>query len=186
MPVTNCASRAAFALAVFALCVWPSSLSAAFPHEAHLSVPRLCQASPARDAPRKMFKQYPAPNAVTSSVTGTYNGPHSGSLDVLDLPGRRIQFDLMVLQDAPPSQGVNIGEAAGVVALHNGVAVYHVPIDPDNPSRGGGRLTMRFYRSRVHISEEGDLDFGLDVTASGTYTRHSRKPPKFSKEGHSV
>lgn len=186
MLLTICTYRAAFALAVFTLCVWPSSLGAASPHATHLSVPRLSQASPYRNAPRKMFKQHSAPSAVMSSVTGTYEGPHSGSLDVLELPGRRIRFDLVVLQDVPSSQGPDQGEAAGTVALRNGVAMYRVPVDPDNPNRGGGKLTMRFYRGKVRISEEGDLDFGLGVIASGTYIQHSRKPPKFSKHGQAI
>lgn len=179
--------RAVFTLAVLTPCVLLLTLSAASSHVFSVNVPHLFQASPHQAVSRQAFARHHGMQGVSpSNVTGTYDGPHTGTLDVLELPRKRIQFYLIVLEDVPPSKGPDQGEASGIVPLRHGLAVYHIPVDLDNPDRGGGTLTLRFSRGKVRVSQEGDMEFGAGVSASGTYIRHSRKPPKFNKEGESI
>lgn len=187
MVTAACTIRVACALTVLTPCVLLLSLSAASSHVSSVNVPHLLQASPHQAASRQASARHYGTQGVSpSSVTGTYDGPHTGTLDVLELPGKRIQFYLIVLEDVPPSRGPDQGEASGIVPLRHGVAVYHIPVDLDNPDRGGGTLTLRFSRGKVRVSQEGDMEFGAGVGASGTYIRHSRKPPKFNKDGESI
>lgn len=122
----------------------------------------------------------------TQTVTGSYDGPNKASLDVLQLPGERIQFDLQAYSHFSPANGPNMGEVSGVVSLHQGVAVYQDHPNADNVGRGGGRLTLRFRGNKAVVTEQGNLEFGAGVSAGGTYIRHSRKPPKFNKDGQAI
>lgn len=142
--------------------------------------PRLSRAAPT--GPRHLSPRH----THADTVTGDYAGPRRGGLSVLQLPGGRIQFDLQAYGPSTPLSGPNTGEASGVVALHQGVAVYQDRPDAENAGRGGGRLVMRFRGDRVVVRQEGGLEFGLGVTADGTYVRHSRRPPKFSKDGSAI
>lgn len=127
-----------------------------------------------------------AQQTTASVVTGSYDGPNNSGLYVLQLPGGRIRFDLQAYGPSSPLSGPNMGESSGFAVLRQGVAVYHNSLDPDQPGNSGGRLTMRFQNGRVRVSEEGELGYGAGVSADGTYIRHSRKPPKFDKDGQAI
>jgi hypothetical protein len=111
------------------------------------------------------------------SVTGHYvmrRSAFHNTLDVQQLPGGKIKFDLIALwvsQNNP--ENVHNGEIQAIVSLENGVAVYQ---------EGTCRIKMEFLPTRVRISESADTSdcgFGVNVTAAGSYRKTDTKKPKF-------
>jgi hypothetical protein len=111
------------------------------------------------------------------SVTGHYvmsRAAFHNRLDVEQLPGGKIKFDLVALwvsHDNPDN--VHNGEIQAIVSLEKGVAVYQ---------EGGCRIKMEFLANKVRISESdevGDCGFGVNVTAAGSYRKTDTKKPKF-------
>ena len=142
-----------------------------------LCVPSLGQS---RATPQHHRASVPAP---AHSLTGSYHGPHQCTLDVQELPGGRIKFYLLALSQRLDRGAPNTGEASGVLPLRGGVAVYHSDADTPGAADQDEKVVMRFGNGRVSVSQHGDVGFGQGVDATGTYIRHSRKPPKFDKNG---
>nr|MDP9122319.1 hypothetical protein [Acidobacteriota bacterium] len=94
-------------------------------------------------------------------VTGAVGGTTGGGVT-------RLRFSLSALWGALDSPyGPNLGTAAGMVTLADGVGVYE---------REGCRLTFRFGSpgtGELHLDEAGDCGFGHNVTARGDYRRAS-------------
>lgn len=175
--------RTILVLTALAPCVLLPCLGWAAPHISRLSVPHFLQA--AAHKPPHRHSVYESLSAGT--VTGRYDGPNKASLDVLQLPGRRIQFDLVALADSSSPGGPRTGESSGVVALHNGVAVYKPDSSQSDGASTTGSLILQFRGGKVVVSQQGQMPgYGMGVTASGTYIRHSRKPPKFNKDGQAI
>jgi len=123
--------------------------------------------------------------APARSLTGSYDGPHQCTLDVLELPGGRIKFYLLALSQRLDRGAPNTGEASGVLPLHGGVAVYYSGAGTPDADDQDEKVVMRFQKGRVIIFQHGDAGFGQGVDATGTYIRHSRRVPVFDKEGRS-
>jgi len=106
-------------------------------------------------------------HAVTGSYERRFRGRYSGNLEVLELLGGRIKFQLVAYGQVLNPGGPTIGDVNAVVALRQGKAIYQ---------SSEGRLALRFQGGRVIISEYGEMHLALGVTAAGTYVWHSRKP----------
>ena len=110
------------------------------------------------------------------NVTGHYvmrRGQFHNLLDVQQLPGGKIKFDLVALWVSHSPENIHDGEIQAIVSLENGVAVYQ---------EGECRIKMEFLPTRVRISESdeaGDCEFGVNVTAAGSYRKIDTKNPKF-------
>ena len=114
---------------------------------------------------------HPRPPSARS-VTGEYNarkfrGRDTGYLEVQELSGGRIKFELIALGQVLSPGGPTISAAAGVIPLSRRVAVYQ---------RRDGSLTLRFTGHRVLVTEQGDMGFALGASPGGAYARHSRVP----------
>jgi hypothetical protein len=112
-----------------------------------------------------------------STVTGTYsikNPSTENTLEAQVLPGGRVKIHLYASWIGSVSAGqVNTGELKEILPLKNRIAVYE---------SNGCRITIRFagHRAKVQQTErEGGCGFGLNVSASGTYRKRSRRVPKF-------
>lgn len=143
-----------------------------------VTTPRPSRATPtaARQHTHKAASsRHPSRNASSSqTVTGSYDGPNNARLDVQELSGGRVKFDVIAFMGLSLPGGPRTGEASGVVALRRGMAVYRA---------GEGALVMRFLGRKVVVQQQGEMpNFGGDVSASGTYVRHSRKP-RFNSSG---
>jgi len=110
------------------------------------------------------------PKAVeVRGVTGTYLREDDSSLQVEELPGGKVKFQLLAFWKGLrwEEYGPNIGEASGEVPLVKGVAVYK---DEEYQCK----LTMRFSSGKVEIEQAGEcVTFGHNVRADGTYRRTS-------------
>jgi hypothetical protein len=73
----------------------------------------------------------------------------------------------------------NTGEGHGVASIEGDTAVFK----PDG-AEDECRITMKFTRGKLMVTQTGVCGFGNNVTAEGTYKRTSRGEPKFeSGEG---
>lgn len=107
------------------------------------------------------------PKAVeVRGVTGTYLREDDSSLQVVELPGGKVKFELLAFWKGLrwEEYGPNLGNAYGEVPLVKRVAVY---------KDGECRLTMRFSSGKVDIEQKGDCSFGHNVVADGSYRRTS-------------
>lgn len=109
------------------------------------------------------------------SRTGSYEmklGKRWGQLDVLDSGTGQLRFDLLsnLILNAKTG-GVNIGTTCGEAKLEKGKAEYR------NPSQDC-LLKFSFSAKGVEIVQEGACDYGMGVSAAGSYTKISSKTPK--------
>ena len=104
---------------------------------------------------------------ATGSYERDYKGKYSGNLEVQELPGGRIKFQLLAYGRLSDPGGPTMSEIDGVATLRRGTAAYQ---------DGDGRIAMRFEGRRVVVSEYGDLGLAMGVVVEGTYTRKSKKP----------
>jgi hypothetical protein len=115
-------------------------------------------------------------NAALGNVTGQYRLRHQefhNRLDVLQLPGGKIKFQLVALWVSHNNpENIHNGELRGEVTLRNGQAT--LP--------GNCKITMKFSANKVVITEGDETDdcgFGANVTAAGSYRKIDSKKPKF-------
>ncbi len=115
--------------------------------------------------------------ARPKQVTGQYRlrkNEFRNSLDVRQLPGGKIKFELIALWvSANNPENIHNGELHGVARLENGVANYE---------SGNCKVRMSFASNRVTITTDDVIDdcgFGANVAASGTYRKISSKIPRF-------
>lgn len=111
------------------------------------------------------------------SVTGTYSlkrGTMENSLDAQLLPKGKVKIYLYASWIGSVALGnVHIGEIKATLPIKNRVAVYE---------SGQCRITIRFTGRRALVTQSGsdsDCDFGMNVSAEGTYTKRSSRRPKF-------
>ena len=111
------------------------------------------------------------------NVTGQYRfrqAEFRNRLDVKQLPGGRIKFQLVALwvsHNYP--ENIHNGELHGVVKLDKGVAFY----DSEDCT-----ITMRFTLNKVVVTESSanpPCGFGVNVTATGSYRKIDSRNPKF-------
>lgn len=104
-------------------------------------------------------------------MTGRYKAKGYATLNVLELPGSRIKFDLVILFELSSPGGPHISEVSGVIPLHNGEAVYRC---------GGGSLVMNFQSHKVIVSQQGKMQGGLadleGIRAGGVYVKTKLAP----------
>jgi len=116
-------------------------------------------------------------NAAPLNVTGHYRlrqEEFHNRLDVLQLPGGKIKFQLVALWVSHNNpENIHNGELRGELTLRNGVATF---------SDGNCRVTMKFSANKVVVTEGEEIDdcgFGANVTAAGSYRKIDSKKPKF-------
>lgn len=122
--------------------------------------------------------QTPLPkNSSLPNVTGHYRlrqDEFRNSLDVHQLPGGKIKFQLVALWVSYNNpENIHNGELRGTATLEKGVAIYET---------GTCKITMSFTLNRVAVAESdshGDCGFGANVTAVGSYRKINRRKPKF-------
>lgn len=116
--------------------------------------------------------------AVASKVTGKYalarRGAAACQLLVLELANDRVQVQL---DCAHSDRRSRTGQAAGVLSIVNGSAVYRGP-------RAGGACVIRFHfrPRRVEVTQADDCDMGPGVNANGTYHLVSRRSPRLDED----
>lgn len=114
-------------------------------------------------------------NRSSGNITGSYRYRSSSaenSLDARLLPRGRVKIYLYASWIGNAATGnVRNGEVRATLPLRNNVAVY---------AAGQCRITIRFAGRRAFVTQnENDCDFGLNVSAEGTYSKRASRTPKF-------
>ncbi len=115
------------------------------------------------------------PKAAVKNVTGHYlltKEEFRNSLDVQQLSGGKIKFDLLALWVSYNNpENIHNGELQGIATLEKGVAIY---------DQGGCKIKIEFFPKRVRVTKLDDAGcgFGANVTADGTYRKLDSKRPK--------
>lgn len=113
--------------------------------------------------------------AAASGITGSYRfrSPSAeNSLDARQLPGGRVKIYLYASWIGNASLGnVRNGEVRATLPLRKNVVVYE---------SGQCRITIRFEGRRALVRQNrNDCDFGLNVSAEGSYTKRTGRTPEF-------
>jgi len=137
--------------------------------EACADAPCLRTAYQGRIAELRALPASPAP----AKLSGSYEmraSRRQGSLDVMDLGGGRLRFDLLADLVVNGNTGnVRTGLTCGEVALSQGRGSYRAE---------GCRLDFLFHAKGVEITQSGDCGYGMGVSAEGSYVLKSSASPK--------
>lgn len=110
---------------------------------------------------------------LIKQMTGSYASKNN-SLDAQLLPDGDVKFHLIALWKSPTNREViHDGEISALVPMQNNLAVYE---------KGKCKIMLEFLANKVIVSETGsdtDCDFGMNVTAAGTYRKRNSRIPKF-------
>jgi len=131
----------------------------------------------ARPAPHSVAHHAAPPASAPRGVTGQYEAGAYATLDVLELPGGRLKFDVLILYDLSASDGPRTREVTGVAPLRRGRAVYR---------SGGGSLVMDFKGHKVIVVQQGRMEGDLEdldgIRAGGTYVKRNSRAPVFGTD----
>jgi hypothetical protein len=72
----------------------------------------------------------------------------------------------------------NTGEGSGIAVIEGDTGVFK----PDGVE-DECRITMKFTRDKLVVTQTGVCGFGNNVTAAGTYNKVSTRKPKFDAGG---
>ncbi len=86
----------------------------------------------------------------------------------------RIEFSGTYEYNSPAGPMANTGRGGSIAFINNNTAIFK----PEGIS-DECKITMKFERATLIVNQEGSCDFGLNVTADGTYRKISRRKPKF-------
>ena len=118
----------------------------------------------------------PKAKSAPDNVTGHYtlrNSSAENTLDALLLPDGKVKVYLYASWIGSVPGAVNNGEIKTTLGLKNRVAVYE---------SGQCKITIRFAGNRAIVKQTGSsivCDFGLNVSADGTYSKRNSRKPKF-------
>lgn len=115
----------------------------------------------------------PAAARIVSAaeVNGTWVSD-SGELRVWALGRQRLKVEFLGTYEAGGT--ANTGEARGIAHIEEDTAIF------EPGGMRGCRITMRFGRPRLDVTQDGECGFGLNVTAEGAYRKKSRNKPRFT------
>lgn len=129
-----------------------------------------------------MITSHDAANNVTAAaVNGTWK-MKGGEFKVWALGRQRLQIEFSGTYEYRTPQGpsANEGQASGVARIEGNTAIFK----PD----GAGdecKITLKFTRGKLVVTQTGTCGFGNNVTAEGTYKKASAAKPKFDSDSTS-
>jgi hypothetical protein len=116
----------------------------------------------------------------TKRLTGTYRNRWSEfKVQALGVNRLHVQFNGSYQYKVNGEMTANTGTADGTATLKYNVATF-VPTNTQ-----GCSITLTFTGLKLIVKQEGsdaDCGFGHNVTADGTYTKRSNRPPKFDSQ----
>ena len=118
------------------------------------------------------------PKAVVTAaqVNGTWE-TERGEFKILAI-GRQmlqVEFSGTYGYNSPQGPMANTGEGRGVASIEGDTAIFK----PDGAEEEC-KITMKFARGKLNVTQTGVCGFGNRVTAEGTYKRTSTAKPKFN------
>jgi hypothetical protein len=131
--------------------------------------------SPALDASR--FNASGQTIVTAAQVNGTWNSRY-GTFKVWALGNQKLRVEFSGTYEYTSPQGpmANTGEGSGIASIDGDTAIFKPEGAEDEC-----KITMKFTRGKLIVSQEGICGFGHNVTAAGTYRKSSSRKPKFNE-----
>lgn len=110
---------------------------------------------------------------LVRQTTGSY-AVKNNSLDAQLLPNGNLKFHLIAVWKSPTNgEVVHVGEISAVVPMQNNLAIYE---------KGKCKIVLEILPNKIKVAQTGsetDCDFGVNVSATGTYRKSVSRAPKF-------
>jgi hypothetical protein len=141
----------------------------------------LCASASSLIAPRASQP----PGAVSQTVVtaaqinGTWRSKY-GEFKVLALGKQRLKvaFSGTYEYKTPSGPMANVGEGSGIATIEGDTATFKPEGAEDEC-----KITMRFTRGKLIVTQQSNCGFGNNVSADGTYRKVSAHKPKFDEGG---
>ena len=117
-------------------------------------------------------------DVTAAQVNGTWQMNHN-EFKVWALGQQRLQIEFSGTFEYKNPHGpmANTGEGSGVATIEGDTAIFR----PDGAEEEC-RITLKFSRGKLIVTQTGYCGFGNRVTAEGTYKKISSKKPKFDSD----
>jgi hypothetical protein len=114
---------------------------------------------------------------TAAQVNGTWDSKY-GTFKVWALGNQKlkVEFSGYYPYQSPQGPTANVGEGRGIGTIDGDTAIFK-PEGVDDECK----ITMKFTRGKLVVTQEGICGFGHKVTAAGTYRKTSRRKPKFDE-----
>jgi len=115
---------------------------------------------------------------TAAQVNGTWK-MKGGEFKIWALGRQRLQVEFSGTYEYKTPQGpsANTGEGSGIAMIEGDTAIFK----PEGAEEEC-RITLKFTRGKLVVTQTGICGFGLNVTAAGTYKKVSTKKPKFDSD----
>ena len=118
-------------------------------------------------------------NDVTAAdVNGTWrSGKNEFKIWALGQQKLQIEFSGVWEHESAAGPTANTGEGSGIAKIEGDTAIFKPEGVEDEC-----KITLKFTRGKLVVTQEGICGFGFNVTADGTYKKTSSHKPKFDTE----
>lgn len=115
---------------------------------------------------------------TAAQVNGTWDSKH-GAFKVWALGNQKLKVEFDGVYEYTSSAGpmANTGEGRGIAFIEGNTAIFR----PDG-AEDECKITMKFTRGKLIVTQESNCGFGHNVTADGTYRKTSSRKPKFDED----
>ena len=114
-------------------------------------------------------------SVTAAQVNGTWQRKW-GEFKIWALGHQRLNVEFSGVYEYKTSQGpsANSGEGSGIATIQGDTAIFK----PEGAEEEC-RITLKFTRDKLVVTQTGICGFGHNVSAEGTYKKVSAKKPKF-------
>jgi hypothetical protein len=115
---------------------------------------------------------------TAAQVNGTWDSKY-GTFKVWALGNQKLKVEFDGTYEYTSSAGpmANTGEGKGIAFIEGNTAIFK----PDG-AEDECKITMKFTRGKLIVTQESNCGFGHNVTANGTYRKTSSRKPKFDED----
>lgn len=115
---------------------------------------------------------------TAAQVNGTWDTRH-GTFKVWALGNQKlkVEFDGTYEYQSPSGPTAHTGAGSGTAFIEGDTATFR----PDG-AEDECKITMKFTRGKMIVTQESTCGFGHNVTAAGTYRKTSSRKPKFEED----
>ena len=118
-------------------------------------------------------------DVTAAQVNGTWNY-RQNEFRILATGQQQLRIEFSGVWEHKTGSGeptANTGEGSGIAKIEGDTAVFKPEGVEDEC-----KITLKFARGKLVVTQEGICGFGFNVRADGTYKRTSSKKPKFDPE----
>jgi hypothetical protein len=114
-------------------------------------------------------------DVTAAQVNGTWE-MKGGEFKIWALGQQKLQIEFSGSYEykSPAGPMANTGEGSGIAVIEGDTAIFK----PDG-AEDECKITLKFTRGKLIVTQTGVCGFGNNVTAEGTYKKVSAKKPKF-------